>query len=560
MRTIRTHGRAWARAASAVLLAAAALVGCGGGGSDGEEAVVTTAAAQAAIGSVTLDSDKLPATTLPARAAPQGKYTYGFNTAFSPAWMDPQEYPAQATPYLVAFAIHEGVVRHMPGRPLSPGLASSYKVADDYLSATFTLREGLTFHNGDPLTSEDVKFTYENYKGTASDLFKARTERVETPDARTVRFVFKQPFVDFLLLYGTPASGAGWVVPKKYYTEVGPDRYKQNPVGAGPFRFVRNNGGNELELEAFDGYWRRSAGVKTMVMKFITDNATRFAATQAGEIDVMTNLPATLLEVARNTPGMRVQPSVSGNFWLEMPGWERPDSPFHDVRVRKAVSLALDRKAISDAEAGGMASLEGTWIPQAWGGAIQPKDAPDAWRSDLVEAKRLMAEAGFPNGFEVSQLTPLPPFNSLAERVITQLAAIGIKTKLNIMERGAFLEATQKGVDGLPGLIINISSAPGDAASRVRAFATCKGSSSRTCIPELDAKFAVYETSVDAAERSRLLTEVQRILLDQYVFPFVYTQTNLGVFGPRIANEPKDVYGAMPQFPLLAPYEDVTVR
>jgi peptide/nickel transport system substrate-binding protein len=544
-------------AAVAALLAAA----CGTANDDGAavQTVGTPVAEQAAIGSLSPSSDQLPTTTLAPRTEPEGSYTYGFNTAFSPAWMDPQEYPAQATPYLVGFAVHDALVRHLPGRPLSPALAEWYEVADDFRSATFRLREGLTFHNGAPVTVEDVRWTYENYRGTAADLFKSRTERIETPDDRTIRFVFNEPFVDFLLLYGTAATGAGWIVPKDYYTQVGPDGFKRAPIGAGPFRFVRDLSAAEVEFEAFENYWRRSPGVKTFRIRFVPDSATRFAALQTGEIDIMTNLPASLLDAARANPQLRVKPSVSGNFWLEMPGWERPDSPFHDVRVRQAVSLALDRRANSAAEAGGLAPVEGTWIPTGWAGAIPPSEAPDAWRTDVEEARRLMAEAGYPDGFDVVQLTPLPPFNSLAERVMGQLAEIGVRTRLNTMERAAFLEAATKGVDGLPGLIINISSAPGDAAARIRAFATCNGSSSRTCIPELDAKFAEYEDETDPDERVRLITEVQRILLDQYVFPYVYTQTNLGVFGPKIASDPADVYGALPQFPLLAPYEDVEI-
>lgn len=558
------RGRRWPALVAALVVLTA---GCAGSSNEGGdvaakavETTQTTVEEQQAIGSVKLSSAALASTTLPPRKQPAGSYTYAFNTGFSPAWLDPQEYPAQATPYVVGFAIHDALVRHLPGRPLAPSLAESYEVADDYRSATFRLRENITFHNGEPVTVEDVKFTYENYRGTAADLFKTKTDRIETPDDRTVRFIFKEPFVDFLLLYGTAATGAGWIVPAAYYTQVGPDGYKAAPIGAGPYKFVRNNSGAEVDFEAFDGYWRRSPATKDLKMKFMPDAATRFAGVQTGEIDIMTNLPAQLLDAVRASPDLEIVPSVSGNFWLEMPGWERPDSPFHDVRVRKAISLVLDRKANSDAEAGGLAPLEGTWIPSAWGGAVQPADAPDAWRTDVAEAQRLMAEAGFPDGFEVANLTPLPPFNSLGERVITQLAQIGIRTKLQTMERAAFQEALTKGVDALPGLIINISSAPGDAASRIRAFATCNGSSSRTCIPELDAKFAQYEASADTDERTRLITEVQRILLDQYVFPFVYTQTNLGVFGPKITTSADLVYGAMPQFPLLAPYEDVEVN
>lgn len=539
-------------------VAAAACNSSNDSGSDGPTAITdVTARAQEAI-TVPTAGDATSTTTIGPRTESVGEYKYAFNVAYSPSFVDPQEYPAAATPFVAGFAIHDALVRHLPGHPFAPSLASSYEIAKDFKSATFTLREGITFHNGEPVTSEDVKFTFENYSGANSKTLKEQTDRIETPDVRTVKFVFKQPFLDFLTLYGSHASGAGWIVPKKYYEEVGPDGFKQRPIGAGPYKFVSVEGA-DLKLEAFADYWRRSPAVKTLVIKYLPDSATRFAALVAGEIDLMTSLPASLYDAAKSA-GMTVFPTRSGEFWLEMPGWEKPDSPFHDVRVRKAVSLAIDRKANSDAETAGLAPVQATWIPQEWQGAIQPADAPDAWKTDLTEAKRLMAEAGYPDGFTVSQLTPLPPFNSLGERVIGQLAQIGIKTKLNQMERAAFQEASTKGVDALPGLILNLSSTPGDAASRVRTYATCKGSSSRTCIPEVDAKFAEYEGSTDPAERTRLITEVQRMLLDQYVFPYVFSQSNLTVTGPRVTNAPADIWQALPQFPLLGPYEDVTVK
>lgn len=511
---------------------------------------VVTAPPVAAVASTTTEAGP--------RTESVGEYKYAFNVAYSPSFVDPQEYPSAATPFVAGFAIHDALVRHLPGHPFAPSLASSYEISDDFMSATFTLRPGIKFHNGDPVTSEDVKFTFENYSGANSKTLKERTDRIDTPDARTVRFIFKQPFLDFLVLYGSHASGAGWIVPKDYYLDVGPDGFKQRPIGAGPYKFVSADG-SDLKLEAFADYWRRTPAVKSLVIKYIPDSATRFAALVAGEVDLITSLPASLYDAAQSA-GMSVFPTRSGEFWLEMPGWERPESPFHDVRVRKAVSLAIDRRANSDAEAAGLAPVEATWIPQEWQGAIQPADAPDAWRTDVIEAKRLMAEAGYPDGFEVSQLTPLPPFNSLGERVVGQLAAIGIRTKLNPMERAAFLEALTKGVDALPGLILNLSSTPGDAASRVRSFATCEGASSRTCIPEVDAKFAEYEASTDPDERKRLITEVQRMLLDQYVFPYVFSQSNLTVTGPRVTSSPGAIWQAIPQFPLLGPYEDVTVE
>jgi ABC-type transport system substrate-binding protein len=168
-----------------------------------------------------------------------------------------------------------------------------------------------------------------------------------------------------------------------------------------------------------------------------------------------------------------------------------------------------------------------------------------------------MTEAGYPDGFEVEQLTPLAPYYPLAERVITQLAEIGIRTKLNRMERAAFVEALTKGVDALPGIILNISGLNGDMANRWRAFVLCGGTSSRTCIPELDTKFAAYEASVDEKERDELMKELQIEFNDLYVFPYVYTLGLTMAQGPKIANPSGDIWFSIPQFPYVHPWEDV---
>src|SRR5207247_9656951 len=138
-----------------------------------------------------------------------------------------------------------------------------------------TLRTGTKIHKGEPATPQDVKFTYENYRGAKADVFKKKTERVEIVDDRTIRFLFKEPFLDFAILFGTAnVAGAGWVVPEKYYKQVGPDGFKQKPIGAGPYKLVRHEPGVKLEMEAFDGYYR-PVHVKHLVMTSVPAPATR---------------------------------------------------------------------------------------------------------------------------------------------------------------------------------------------------------------------------------------------------------------------------------------------
>jgi len=155
------------------------------------------------------------------------------------------------------------------------------------------LRSGAKFHHGDPVTAEDVKFSFERYRGTSHDLIKNRVAEVETPDPQHVRFKLKAPWPDFLTFYAT-ATGAGWIVPKKYVEKVGDDGFKNAPIGAGPYKFVSFTPGVELVLEAFDQYWRKTPSVKRLVFRSIPEETTRLAALQRGEVDIVYSIRSEL--------------------------------------------------------------------------------------------------------------------------------------------------------------------------------------------------------------------------------------------------------------------------
>jgi peptide/nickel transport system substrate-binding protein len=147
-------------------------------------------------------------------------------------------------------------------------------------------REGLTFHDGSPLTTEDVAFTYENYTGTGAATLQDMLEEIEIVDDRSITFHFTGPFLDFMLLYGSTATGAGWILPSDYYQEVGAEGFLEAPIGAGPFKFVENQDNVKIVYEAFDDYWRKNPGVETINFNAITDPATRYAGISTGELDL----------------------------------------------------------------------------------------------------------------------------------------------------------------------------------------------------------------------------------------------------------------------------------
>src|SRR5215510_10188743 len=133
----------------------------------------------------------------------------------APSWFDPSTAPPQITPFGILYALHDGLVRPLPGEKMGPSLAESWKESPDGLTYEFKLRRGLKFHNGDPVTTEDVKFSFDRYKGAGANEFQARVRQVEVVDPLTIRFYLKEPWPDFMTFYGTTATAAGLVVPKK---------------------------------------------------------------------------------------------------------------------------------------------------------------------------------------------------------------------------------------------------------------------------------------------------------------------------------------------------------
>ena len=347
-------------------------------------------------------------------APPDGTLAIGVHVTLVSRWLDPGETEALITPFMVLYTLHDALLKPMPGNISAPSLAESWTLAKDGVTYEFVLRKNAKFHNGDPVTAEDVKFTFERYKGSGAKLLKDKVKEIQTPAPNRVRFVMKEPWPDFIAFYGTSATGAGWIVPKKYIERVGEDAYKKAPVGAGPFKFAAFTPGIELTLDAFPDYWRKAPQVKRLVMRSIPDETTRAAAVKTGEVDLAYLFGGTIAADLQRTPGIRVvAPLLYGVYWLDFLDQWDPKSPWHDRRVRQAASLAIDRNAINQAEMLGLGKAGGAFVPPEFDFALKMEPLP----FDPKRAKQLLVEAGFPNGFDAGDLTPLPPYTSLGEAV-----------------------------------------------------------------------------------------------------------------------------------------------
>ena len=192
------------------------------------------------------------ALTGPATAAPMGTFTVASHVSLAPVWFDPSESGGVPTAYMLIYGMHDALLKPTPDDPWAPGLAERHEVSADGLTHEFVLRDGLSFHNGDPLTSDDAKFSFARYHGHAAKLMHDAMAAVETPDRRRIVFRLKEPWPDFMTFF-VAATGAGWVLPRKYIERIGDVGYRKAPVGAGPFKFISFDPGNDLVLEAFDG-------------------------------------------------------------------------------------------------------------------------------------------------------------------------------------------------------------------------------------------------------------------------------------------------------------------
>lgn len=485
-----------------------------------------------------------------AQTKPEGEMRWALYVTLAPAWFDPGDSVIGVlTPFWVLYAIHDAMVKPMPGQRYAASLAESWSASEDGLTYSFTLRPGLKFHNGDPFTAEDVKFSFQRAKAA---LLHQKVKEVVIVDPTHVQFVLHEPWPDFMTFYGTFASGAGWIVPKAYMEKVGPDGFKRNPVGLGPYRFVSNKPGIELVMEAYEDYWRKTPSVKRLVFKSIPEPTTRLAMLKRDEVDVAYLLDASLAEEVKRDPKLKVAFSGGiGTYYLDFFDMWDPKSPWHDQRVRKAASLAIDRKALSEAETLGASPPTGNIVPPGFEYAQKIEADP----YDPKQAKKLLADAGYPNGFDAGDLYPWPPYFSTGEAIIGYLGAIGIRARLRTMERAAFYSslATKK----LKGVCMCVNAVYGNASSRMSETVPSDGAFAYGGFPDIDDLYKRQALETDVAKRAAMLNQIQQTLHDRTRFAPIFDYVWASGIGPRVEDP---ALMKIDPYPWSAPLEEVRLK
>jgi peptide/nickel transport system substrate-binding protein len=436
---------------------------------------------------------------------------------------------------------------------MSPGLAESWSAASDGLTYEFLLRKNVRFHNGDLMTAHDVKFSFERYRGTAARLLKEKVAAVEVVDPHRVRVRLKEPWPDFMTFFGTPATGAAWIVPRSYVQRVGEEGFKKAPVGAGPYRFVSFTPGVELVLEAHEGFWRKVPSVRRLVFRGVPDDTTRLAMLKRGDVDIAYNLRGPLAEEVQRTPGLTLTHALlAATAWIDFTtGQSDPRSPWHDRRMRLAAALAIDRQTINQAETLGFSRVTASIIP--WGFEFAWPAPPIPY--DPAQSRKLLADAGYPKGFDAGDYTCDQAFASLGEAIINYLGAVGIRARLRPLERAAFVN--QWADKRVTHLLQGQSAGFGNAVTRIERHMITGGGFAFGSYPEIDDLFRQQAKEPDRARREALLHAIQRIAHERVMFAPIWQVAQLN--GVRTRIEQPGI-GLIDYLPYSSPYEDLRVK
>ena len=460
-----------------------------------------------------------------------GEAVIAWHVTLAPSWFDPSTAPPQITPFGVLYAIHDALLRPLPGQRMGNSLAEAWTESPDGRLYEFRLRRGLRFHNGDPVTAEDVKFSFDRYKGAGAKVLHERVRQVEIPDPLTVRFHLKEPWPDFLTFYGTSATAAGIVVPKGYLAQVGDEGFTRHPIGAGPYKFVSHRPGVELVLEAYAGYWRHVPHVKRLTMKSVGEGTTRVTMVKNGEADISVALEGEDAESVRRDRRLQLVATRHASLaWIEFADQWDPKSPWHDRRLRLAVNHALDRKAINESACLGFCPPAGVIVPRVMDFALSAE--PPVY--DPQKAKQLLAEAGYPNGLDAGDFVPIPPFLPLSEAAVNNLNAVGIRVRLRSIERAAFNAAWRE--KKLRGLFLAVAGNSGNAASRIAEFVYSKGSLAYGGYPDLDELFQQQARERNLRKREVILHRIQHLTIERVMFAPIVDLRALMAVGPRVAD------------------------
>lgn len=334
----------------------------------------------------------------------------------------------------VVFNLYEGLVKPTSDGGFIPAVASDYIISDDAKTYTFTLRDGITFHDGTPVTIEDVKYSIDRYAEIQgeSSAFSSLVDSVEVQDDKTLVVNLKESYSEFLPMMTIA------IIPQSNEDPAG------NPIGTGPFKYVSYTPGQNLELEKYAGYWQEGVpSLDSVEFKFIADVDTAFVELQAGTIDILKYLTAAQAETLGDEDYNIVQGSMNLVHAMYL---NSAYEPLSKTEVRQALCYAVDRDAINNFIFGGKSHIIGSHMIPAMSKYYEP-EAETVYSYDPEKAKELLADAGYADGFDLEITVPSSYSQHVdsAQIIADELSQVGINVTLNQVEWSTWLQDVYKG-------------------------------------------------------------------------------------------------------------------
>ncbi|MCL1994291.1 MAG: ABC transporter substrate-binding protein [Spirochaetes bacterium] len=381
------------------------------------------------------------------------------------------------------------------------------------------LRQGVLFHNGDPLTAGDVAFSL--MRASQSPTIAAVAGMIQSVDIVSdseILINLDFPFVPFISFLGHQGMS---IVSERAVTEMGQDAHSQAPIGTGPFRLTNIVAGDRVELTRWDQYWGEPALVENLVIRLLADTATRLIALETGEIDIMLTVPANDLSVVQGHPDLTLHSASTVATTYIAFNTSRP--PFNDVRVRHAMQYAVDTEALVQAVfMGGQPQATGPINSMVWASAA---DRLDPFPFNPARARELLAEAGYSDGFSVVFFVSQGAATGLdtAEIMQNMLRDVGIDMSVQVLEWGAFLEASNRGEPNLVTLAWVPTTGDPDQGLFGPFHSTSSGVGNHAHFnnPQVDALLEAGRLETDPVLRAEIYYQLQRVIRDEAPWIFL---------------------------------------
>ncbi len=393
-------------------------------------------------------------------------------------------------------------------------LIEGYELSKDGLNYTFHLKKGVKFHNGEELTSADIVYSMERAKkSTVMATFTQLITKVTPKDKYTAIITLEKPYVPFLLSVASNVA----IMNEKAVLAHG-DKFNRNPVGTGPYKFVRWNAGEKIILESFDGWHGGTAPIKTATFIFLNDPNSALMATETGEIDLTFTLPQIAVSSIEKAGKLSLvkAPTISSGFLV----FNLEKYPFNDKNFRLAMAYAVDKQEIVDVALEGIGIVsKGLWDERAGGyaGVYKPVE------KDLAKAKEYLAKSSY-KGEELNFLIGYEYYRKVAVLVQEQFRKIGINSKVSMMESNSYIAELRKGNYDISTVGMNMELDVDFWANALHSKGIGGFNFARMNIPEVDKAFDEGKSILDPEKRKAAYSVIEKVLYeDACIIPHYFS-------------------------------------